>query len=357
MTSGRCGVIIGLRHVCFDILTPCSAVLSLTKMMRTATVCLLASSLVALPSDFRIEARLVLMPAAVTDPCGSLFNGLSQQAFTVIEAQQTQPIISFYEADFRCPSRVALDLSASMAPHLAKSKRILRQLLDRTEPRDEALLIGIGDRATVRKPLTDAAAAGDTAPYDAVATGVAQMKNAKNSRRALIVISDGVDDTSRFSRGELLRLATEAEVEVHTLVLEVRAGKRSPVNIGESQDGMAFLGELSKVTGGLSFLIRDDAGMAAAAEKVGRALHTQDMIGHRPIGEPDGKHHSMKIEVAVPGTQVHWRRAYLSDQGTCAGTRCAYALLFLSSNTIWLQYRVRVSYDGNYWPCRGRSWA
>ena len=202
------------------------------------------------------------------------------------------------EADFRCSIGVVLDLSASMVPHLANSKRTLRQVLDRAEPGDEAQLIGIGDRATLRKPLTDdltalladvavAAAAGDTALHDAVALGVEQMKNAQNSRRALIVISDGVDNINRLSRGELLRVATEADVEVHTLVLaEVRAGKRSPVDIAERQDGIAFLGELSKATGGLSFLIRDEAGMAAAAEKIGRALHTQYVIGYRPIGEP-----------------------------------------------------------------------
>ena len=130
-----------------------------------------------------------------------------------------------------------------------------------------------------------AAAAGDTALHDAVALGVEQMKNAQNSRRALIVISDGVDNINRLSRGELLRVATEADVEVHTLVLaEVRAGKRSPVDIAERQDGIAFLGELSKATGGLSFLIRDEAGMAAAAEKIGRALHTQYVIGYRRGG-------------------------------------------------------------------------
>ena len=279
----------------------------------------------AFPADFRVESRVLLVPVTVTDPHGALVNGLGEEAFTVVEEQQAQPIVSFFEMEVACSIGVVLDLSASMAPHLTSSKRALRHLLDRAETGDEALLVGFNDHAVLRNALTEdlhalladvspTRATGDTALYDAVALGIEQIKEAGNHRRALVVISDGVDNNSRHSRAELLRLAAEAGVEIHSLALaDVAPGKRSTVERHERQNGLAVLSDLAKASGGISQIGRVEPGVEAAVARLARALHNQYVIGYRPVGEHDGKHHTVQIRVAVPGAQVHWRRGYLSD--------------------------------------------
>ena len=274
--------------------------------------------------DFATESRLFLVPVTVTDPRGVLVNGLKVQSFEVLEEKQSQPIVSFFETDVPCSMGVVFDLSASMRTKLAEAKRALRVLLDHAGPDDEAMLIGVADRASLRSPFTGDLtslvagisldqARGDTALNDAIVYGFGEMNHARNRRRALIVISDGVDNKSRHSRRELLRQAVEAGIEVHTIALFDPPAFKKPIEYQEEQNGVAFLDELAKATGGLNFVVRDESGMSDAALKIGRALRSQYVIGYRPIGDRDGKYHRMQVKVRVPGTQVHWRRAYYSD--------------------------------------------
>ncbi len=294
-------------------------------MKQATAASLLLFTAVAISQDFHSSTRLVLLPVTVTGPHGTLVNGLNRQAFRLVEEGHTQPILSFAEEILPCSLAIVFDISASMGPRLSPATRTLRVLFDQAEPGDEALLITVADRPVLRSPLTlDLGGilaemalvrpGGNTALNDSIALAFERIQAARNAKKALIVISDGVDNQSRLTRATLLKQAMEADVEVHTIVL-ARAGLSKPTlaEVREEQSGDAFLDDLSRATGGLSFTIRDEAAMHQAAASIAKALRTQYLIGFRPTAGRDGKHHSLQVRVAVPGTQVHSRRAYLAN--------------------------------------------
>jgi Ca-activated chloride channel family protein len=181
------------------------------------------------------------------------------------------------------------------------------------------------DLATVEQNISSAAPGGLTALIDTIYLGLNSMCKAQHPRRALLVISDGVENHSRYSKAELIRVSLEADVQVYTIVLDnpsAASGNTVPLrpapaakpwDQARQREGPQMLEELSTRTGGLHFVVHKDAEAKEAAIKAGRAIRNEYVIGYQP---PDsglsGKWHRVRVKSDVPKVNVYARSGYYS---------------------------------------------
>ena len=273
---------------------------------------------------FRSDSALVLVPVTVTDRRGATINGLKPDVFTVFDDHSPQPIVSFSEQDTPCSVGVILDLSGSMKDDIVQARATLRAFLEQADLEDEALLMSVSDRPAIHTrfsgdigTLLDAALAakpgGSTALVDTIYLGLHQMRGAHTSRKALLVISDGMDNHSQYTVRELMSAAIEADVRVHTIAIDQTPRNRKAIEVVEWQRGLAFLSDVSQKTGGLHFVVRGGSDIESAAGSIGKALRNQYVLGYHPAGlDQSGKWHAIQVKLGVPDARVHARRGYYS---------------------------------------------
>jgi Ca-activated chloride channel family protein len=147
------------------------------------------------------------------------------------------------------------------------------------------------------------------------------------SRRALLIVSDGKDNHSRYSENELMRVALEADVQIYTIVMDTGSDGVStrstpyrpsliakPWDRAEEQKGPEMLEKLSDETGGLHFRVRTEAEAREAVIKVGRALRDEYVIGYSPASSgASGRWHRIRVKLNVTGIRVHARNGYYAQ--------------------------------------------
>jgi Ca-activated chloride channel homolog len=281
---------------------------------------------------FRADAQMVLVPVTVTDHYGKTIEGLQRENFTVIDDQSPQHIASFSTADAPCSVGLVVDISGSMRDSLHTAKEVTRAFLGTANPEDEFLLLTVStdpqavsgftkDVAAVERSVAAARPGGSTALIDTVYLGLTRMKNARRPRRALLILSDGMDNHSRYSKSELMRVALEADVQIYTIITDgipdgtfpMRpAMVRKPWDNGEQNQGRSLLEDLADKTGGLHFRVRTDAA-GDAAMKAAQAIRSQYVIGYQPPDPGDsGKWHRLRVKLDVPHLNVYARNGYYS---------------------------------------------
>lgn len=276
----------------------------------------------------RADANLVLVPVHVTNRGGTAVNGLGQSAFTVLEDKVSQPIVSFGNEDVPCSIGIIFDLSGSMTNQLPAAGTALRSFLEAANPEDEAFLLTVSTRpqnispftanfSALQNSLLGAKAGGATALIDTLYLGIRQMRGATHPCRALLVVSDGMDNHSRYSERELMQLVEEADVQIYTIGIDGLSGFKKPIELTEAQAGLAFLRTLADRSGGLNRRIRTFGEAPAAAEAISRVIREQYLIGYSPA-DRDGpaKWHSIQVKVSIPQMQVSSRRGYYSRVNT-----------------------------------------
>jgi len=274
---------------------------------------------------FRVDSTLVLIPVTVVDRRGAIVNGLLKDAFTLTEDGVRQQICAFSEADVPVSIGVVLDLSGSMKDVLGPAKESLKALMKDANPEDEAFLNAVSTRPRRYSGFTQnfdeilnriafEKADGYTALIDTIYASIGQLQTGVQSRKALLVISDGMDNRSRYSQQELLRLAVESDAQIYTISPDNAAGRFvKPVARTEERQGLLFLAELAAKSGGLSFVVHGPPDIAAAAETIGRALRNQYTIGYAPHRiDGDGKWRRIKVQVADSRMKAYARTGYRS---------------------------------------------
>jgi len=284
---------------------------------------------------FRALAQLVLVPVTVTDHNGKTVEGLRAKDFTISDDRTSQKIVSFSSDDAPCSVGLVLDTSGSMQNTLSRAKEIAHALFETANPDDEFLLLTVSTQPAATPGFTTDTAAleesigftqpgGLTALVDTVYLGLSRMREAQWPRRALLILSDGMDNHSRYSQRDLMRLALEADVQIYTIVIDggslggpsTTAPYRpslvtKPWDRGEERQGPEMLEKLSALTGGLYFHARSDAEAREDVIKAGRALREEYVIGYRP---PDsatsGKWHKIRVKSDVSKVYVHARNSY-----------------------------------------------
>jgi Ca-activated chloride channel homolog len=269
----------------------------------------------------RMNVDMVLVPVTVTDPMNRLVTGLEQEDFGVFENNGQQKIVSFASEDAPVSIGIVFDLSGSMTSKLIRARESILQFIKTANPQDEFFVIGFNDRPELIEDFTSSVediqarlatvrSGHRTALLDAIYYGVAKMKDARHERKAILVVSDGGDNRSRYTEGEVRSQVRESDVEIYSI------GIFDPyAPTPEERTGPQLLNDLSEETGGRLFRVDDIAEMGDIAEKISTELRNQYMIGYRPKDlTRDGKWRKVKVKVnpppGLPPLTVHARTGY-----------------------------------------------
>ena len=260
------------------------------------------------PGSFiRMNVDMVLVPVTVTDPMNRLVTGLGQDDFQVYENNKEVKIRTFASEDAPVSIGIIFDLSGSMTSKLIRAREAILQFIKTANPQDEFFVIGFNDRPELIEDFTNSMediqarlatvrAGHRTALLDAIYFGVQKMRDARHERKALLVVSDGGDNRSRFTEGEVRAQVREADVEIYSI------GIFDPyAPTPEERTGPQLLDDVSEVTGGRLFRVDDVDEMSDIAEKISTELRNQYVIGYRP-GDltRDGKWRKVKVKVNPP---------------------------------------------------------
>lgn len=257
----------------------------------------------------RIKTDLVTLTLTVTDLYGRYVMGLGKKDFTVFDSNKEQEITFFSDTDAPVSLGVLFDVSGSMSGEkIQKARKALSRFINTSHPNDEYFLIAFNSRAqllldrtrdgdAVLQKLTLVNPRQNTALYDAVYLGIERVTRGSHQKRALLIISDGQDNASRYNFGEVRRLMKESDVITYAVGI-LDAGDTSN-QIG--MQGQAFLDELTSVTGGKSFYPSSDIEMDEIFDRISIELRHQYSVGYTPKDfQPDGKWRKVKVKVKPP---------------------------------------------------------
>ena len=264
-------------------------------------------SLKTYSKPIKVDVDLVLVPVTVTDPMNRLVTGLDKGNFSVWDNGRKQEISSFASQDAPISLGVIFDMSGSMADKIDKAKEAVVEFLKTANPQDEFFLVAFNDKpelvsdftqsvSKVQGQLVYAIPKGRTALMDAIYMGLAKMREARHQRKALLIISDGGDNHSRYTESEILSLVKEADVQIYAIGLF----SQNP-GTPEEQMGPATLSAITDVTGGRTFTIDNPNDLSDVATKIGIELRNQYVLGYRPTDPVrDGKWRKIRVKLNPP---------------------------------------------------------
>ena len=292
----------------------------------------------ATPKDttaFRADSTLVLVPVSVIDPSNRYVLGLSKDDFHLSEDGVEQKITHFSNEDAPLSIGLLVDTSGSMGAKLDTSRRAVAEFLKTLNTSDQAFLIEFSDQAQLAVPLTNDAGAiesamtnatsgGLTALLDAVNMGLQEMKRAKNPRKALLIISDGGDNNSRYTSTQIAGLVREADVQIYAMgVFEPSlsfglSGRLGGATLGTGtaeMDGPRLLSEIAQQTGGRALAATNLRELPGIAERIGIELRNQYVLAYSPQNTSrDGKYRKIEVTLqqpkALPALKARWRLGY-----------------------------------------------
>ena len=256
-----------------------------------------------------VNTDLITLTVTVTDQYGRYVSGLTKKTFAVFEGKTEQNIEFFSDDDAPVSVGVIFDVSGSMSgDKISKARTALSRFIETSHNLDEYFLIGFNSRAqllldrtrdgsAVLDKLTYVETKGQTALYDACYLGVEKVTRGAHQKRAVLLISDGQDNNSRYTFSELKRSLKESDVVVYSI--GILGGNDPGSALGMT--GQALLDELSAVSGGKAFFPNTAAEMDEIFERLALELRHQYSIGYRPENfVNDGKWHKLKVKVTPP---------------------------------------------------------
>jgi Ca-activated chloride channel family protein len=294
------------------------------------SICFLLSAAVAQAGDtnhaptFAVDAPVVLVPTTVMDRKGAIVSGLPPDAFQVTQDNVPQKITSFGEQDVPVSVGIVFDTSGSMRSVLPQAKSVIKAFLDACNPDDEAFLYTVSNRPeqdagftsdfdSLREPMVLTNAGGSTALVDTIYAAMLQSRSARHLRKALLVISDGMDNHSRYSAHELIAAAVEADVQIYSVSLYDPPRNQKPIELQKERNGIFFLEDLTRRTGGLQIMAHDSSDINKAAAGIGRAMRDEYLIGFVPENaDANGKWHSIKVNLKAGNAKAYARSGFYS---------------------------------------------
>ena len=258
-------------------------------------------------SDFRVDSSLVLIPVSVTDHKNHAVTGLPPEAFRIFEGKMEQMLAQFASQDVPVSIGIVFDSSGSMQGKLNQTREAVARFLSLANPEDEFFLVDFNTTAQLTVPFTYDAGAiqnqlllvrpnGKTALLDAVSVAIETMKDAANARRALLILSDGGDNLSRFTESEIRRRVRESDLSIYSIGIDDRGGIMLP----EANRGDALLTSLSEESGGHYFSVPRLSELPEIAARIGLELRNQYVLGYRPANlMHDGGYHRVQIKMVA----------------------------------------------------------
>ena len=255
----------------------------------------------------RLDVKAILVPVTVTDAQDRPVVGLQKDDFQIFEDNVKQEIISSSIEDAPASVGVIFDSSGSMGNKITPSVDAVEQFFRTTLPGDEFLLVRFADKPQFMGGFTadilevsgwlhSMRAAGWTALNDAIYLGIQKMKGAKNSRKVLLVLSDGGDNNSRYSTREIRRLVRESGVSIYSISF---------------YQGSRLLEGISDETGGRLIHVHHLSELPDAIERLSRTVRDQYVLSYYSSNsQNDGKYHRVRVELSQPAMRLSWRHGY-----------------------------------------------
>ena len=273
---------------------------------------------------FNAETTLVLVPVTVTDPLNRFVLGLQKPDFHLFEDGAEQTIVQISGEDAPLSVGLVFDTSGSMGDKLRTSRQAALRFLTTMNSRDEAFLIQFSDHAQlavdftnqsddIQNSLTAVQPGGLTAMLDAAELALRQMKKAKNPRKAILIISDGGDNNSKYTPAQIESLVREADIQVYAM--GIFEPSIIPTLSAAEVSGPRLLSELAEQTGGRAFSASDPSDLPNVAVRIGIELRNQYVLAYAPKNKKkDGKYRKLAVKVNKPAgisdLKVHWRLGY-----------------------------------------------
>lgn len=265
--------------------------------------------------NIRVDTTLVLVPVTVTDELSRPITGLEKENFRVFDDKIPQTITQFAMEDDPVAVGFVFDISGSMGGGLGAARRAAMEFFQSRDPKDEYFLVEFASTAKLVVPLTQetegiaekllfSKSGGSTAFLDAVYLSLNEMKKAKNSKRALVIISDGGDNNSRYSEYEVKKLLRESDVLIYS------------IGVGGDWQGAQLMTNIAKQTGGL-YLQAYAGEFRDMATKIIVDLRNRYVLGYAPTDQNrDGRYHRVQVQVipprGLPPLRAHWRLGYFA---------------------------------------------
>ena len=279
------------------------------------------------PANLRVDTSLVLIPVHVTNMLGVSVTDLDRSHFRVFEDNVEQTITHFAKDDAPISIGLVFDASASMRNKLRKSSEAAAAFFKTANPEDEFFLVEFNERPRLAIPFTfdfdelsrhiaRTRTVGRTSLLDAIHMAIGQMKKAANSRKAIVIVSDGGDNCSRHSFGQIKNALLESDVQLYAMGIfdiDDAPRKRPP----EEVNGPKLLNELAELSGGRHYPIGDLNELPEISERIGMELRNQYLLGYSPMNlERDGKYRKIKLDLAppagMPRLRTHYRQGYFA---------------------------------------------
>ena len=275
-------------------------------------------------TPIQVDVNLVVVNVTVTDPYDRIVTGLDQENFAVYDEKVSQRIVAFSTEDAPISVGMIFDSSGSMSDKIEKSKEAALQFFKTSNPQDEFMLINFNERPNLISAFTSkfenledrlitVRAGGKTALLDAIYLGLSEMKKATTNRKALLVISDGGDNHSRYTERDVKKAVKEADVEIYAVGIFEPLSSRGRTT--EEAGGPGLLSELAEVSGGRMFSVEDPNELPDIMEKISIELRNQYVIGYKPSNlVRDGRWRRIKVKLSppkgLPPLQVYSRTGY-----------------------------------------------
>ena len=265
------------------------------------------ASLKSHSKPIKVDVDLVLVPVTITDPMNRLVTGLDKDNFNIIEGKETQEIRHFSSEDAPVSLGVIFDLSGSMNSKIERAREAILEFFKTANPQDEFFLITFADKPEqlsdftqsvddIQGKLVYTVPKGRTALLDAIYLGISKMRQAKYQKRALLIISDGGDNHSRYTENEIRSVVKEADVQIYAIGVYDHYFASA-----EERYGPVLLSDIADLTGGRAYTIDNPNDLGDVATKIGIELRNQYVIGYRPKNPThDGKWRKIKVKLIPP---------------------------------------------------------
>jgi len=269
----------------------------------------------------RTTVELVLVPVTVLDGSNRIVAGLERENFQVYEDKHPQPIKHFWKEDAPVSVGIVLDVSGSMDTKIERARDAVVTLLKASNPQDEFFLITFADQPTlvqdftpnvedIQSQLVFTTPKGRTSLMDAIVLAVSNMRKARFQRKALVIVSDGGDNRSRYTDKDVKSLIKEQDLLVYSIGVFDRECRTQ-----EERLGPELLEEVSSVTGASAYTLDNPNYLPVIAGQIATELRNQYILGYSPEGSRrDGKWRKIKVKLAVrhglPAFYVRARTGY-----------------------------------------------
>ena len=277
-------------------------------------------------SNIRVDTNLVLIPVTVCDPLNRPVTGLEKEHFRVFDNKVEQPLSHFSMDDEPLAVGLVFDTSGSMGNKLRRSRMAAAAFFKTANPEDEFFLVQFNDNVKltsgittdtedIQTKLTFTQAKGRTALLDAIFLAMHEMKKSQKNRKALLIISDGGDNSSRYTENEVRAMVRESDVIIYAIGIFEPVSARS--RTAEEMAGPGLLSEIAEQTGGRHFPVENLTELPDIAAKIGVELRNRYVLGFAPTTpQRDGKYHRLQVKLVpprgLPPLRVFWRLGYFA---------------------------------------------